>query len=143
MIIEWDEKYSLNHELLDTQHQELFELANAVQSLDVNACNKAELSRLFKEFYNYMAKHFKEEEAYMESLHYPLYIKHKKLHESIMEGMTKILKEKKSMEELQHSMKFIAKKWLVEHILENDLKIERWRQSLIVTEEDLKGTPLS
>ena len=80
MIIEWDEKYSLNHELLDAQHQELFALANAVQNLDTNVYDKTELSRLFKEFFNYMAKHFKEEEAYMESLHYPLYTKHKKLH---------------------------------------------------------------
>ena len=78
----------------------------------------------------------------MQSLHYPLYPKHKKLHESIIEGMTKILREKKSMEELQESMKFIVRKWLVEHILENDLKIERWRQSITVTSEDLKGAVL-
>lgn len=95
MIIEWSERFSLNHELLDAQHQELFELANAAQRLDPNNANKAELGRLFKEFYDYMGKHFKEEEAYMQSIDYPLYEKHKKFHESIIEGMTKILKEKK------------------------------------------------
>jgi len=143
VTIEWDERFSLHHDVLDLQHQELFALANAVQSLNAETATKTELSKLFKEFYNYMAKHFKEEEAYMQSIHYPLYIKHHKLHQSIIEGMNKILKEKKTIEELQESMKFIAQKWLVEHILENDLKIEKWRQSLIVTEEDLKGTPLS
>ena len=96
MIIEWSERFSLNHELLDAQHQELFELANAAQRLDPNNANKAELGRLFKEFYDYMGKHFKEEEAYMQSIDYPLYEKHKKFHESIIEGMTKILKEKKA-----------------------------------------------
>lgn len=138
MIYEWEEKYSLKHSLLDAQHQDLFKLAAAVQNLDAATCTKTELSRLFKEFFDYMAKYFKEEEAYMQSLHYPLYIKHKKLHESIIEGMTKILKEKKSIEELQESMKFIAKKWLVEHILENDLKIEKWRKSITVEAEDVK-----
>ena len=141
-MVEWEERFSLQHALLDAQHQELFRLAQEVQKLDASTATKVELSKLFKDFFDYMALHFKEEEAYMQSLHYPLYPKHKKLHESIIEGMTKILREKKSMEELQESMKFIVKKWLVEHILENDLKIERWRQSITVTSEDLKGVQL-
>ena len=136
MLIEWSEKFSLRHALLDRQHQEIFDLANAVQALTPESADKAELGRLFKEFFDYMAKHFKEEEAYMQSLDYPLYDKHKKFHETIIEGMTKILKEKKSIAELQKSMKMIAKKWLVEHILENDLKIEKWRKSTCVEEED-------
>ena len=137
MVIEWDERFSLNHALLDLQHQELFELANAAQRLDPDNASKAELGRLFKEFYDYMAKHFKEEEAYMKSLDYPLLEKHKKYHESIIDGMTKILKEKKGVAELQKSIQMIAKKWLVEHILENDLKIEKWRKSITVTDEDV------
>ncbi len=140
MIIEWSERFSLNHELLDAQHQELFELANTAQKLDPNNANKAELGRLFKEFYDYMGKHFKEEEAYMRSIDYPLYEKHKKFHESIIDGMTKILKEKKGVAELQKSIQMIAKKWLAEHILENDLQIEKWRKSNIVTDEDLHGS---
>lgn len=140
MTIEWSERFSLNHELLDAQHQELFELANAAQRLNPNNANKAELGRLFKEFYDYMGKHFKEEEAYMQSIDYPLYEKHKKFHESIIEGMTKILKEKKGVVELQKSIQMIAKKWLAEHILENDLQIEKWRKSLIVTEKDLHAS---
>ncbi|KFL33591.1 MULTISPECIES: hemerythrin family protein [unclassified Sulfurospirillum] len=142
MLIEWNENFSLHHALLDKQHQELFDLANAVQALDSAKTDKAELGKLFKEFFDYMAKHFKEEEAYMLSLEYPLYAKHKQFHESIIEGMTSILKEKKSIEELQKSMKMIAKKWLVEHILENDLKIEKWRKSITVSDEDLHA-PLS
>ena len=137
MFIEWNEKFSLHHALLDKQHQELFDLANAVQALDPAKTDKAELGKLFKDFFDYMAKHFKEEEAYMQSLEYPLLEKHKKFHESIIEGMTKILKEKKGIEDLQKSMKMIAKKWLVEHILENDLKIEKWRKSITVSDEDL------
>ena len=139
MFIEWEEKFSLHHELLDLQHQELFDLANAVQALDPNSADKAELGKLFKEFFDYMAKHFKEEEAYMQSLDYPLYEKHKKLHEAIIEGMNNILREKKGIGELQKSMQMIAKKWLVEHILENDLKIEKWRKSISVTKDDMKA----
>ncbi|WP_041959312.1 bacteriohemerythrin [Sulfurospirillum arsenophilum] len=137
MVIEWDERFSLHHALLDAQHQKLFELANAAQRLDPDNANKAELGRLFKEFYDYMGKHFKEEEAYMQSLDYPLLEKHKKFHESIIDGMTNILKENKGVVELQKSIQIIAKKWLAEHILENDLKIEKWRKSITVTDEDV------
>ncbi|AFL69270.1 bacteriohemerythrin [Sulfurospirillum barnesii] len=142
MILEWSERFSLHHEKLDAQHQELFALANAAQNLDPKTSSKIELSKLFKEFYTYMAKHFKEEEAYMQSIHYPLYIQHHKMHQSIIEGMNQILQEEKSMEGLQEKMKFIAQKWLVEHILENDLKIEKWRKSITVSDEDLHA-PLS
>jgi len=140
MLIEWEEKYSLKHERIDTQHQELFRLANAVQNLNAETTTKAELSKLFKEFFDYMAHHFQEEEAYMQRIDYPLFPKHHALHESIIEGMTKILKEKKSLEQVQERMKFIVQKWLVEHILENDLKIEKWRKSISVEDDDLQTT---
>ncbi len=136
MILEWSERFSLRHETLDTQHQELFKLANAVHALDPATSTKAELSKLFKAFYDYMASHFKEEEAYMQSLHYPLFSKHQKMHQSIIEGMNTILKEEKSMEGLQEKMKFISQKWLMEHILENDLKIEAWRKSITLDENE-------
>lgn len=84
-----------------------------------------------------MEHHFKEEEAYMQSIEYPYLEQHHQFHQSIIDGMTKILREKKTMEELQISMKFITQKWLVEHILENDLKIEKWRKSTIVSQDDM------
>ena len=136
MLPTWKPQYSVNHSLLDAQHQELFRLALEVYTLSPQRATKEKVRTLLKNFYMYMKEHFKEEEAYMQSLDYPLYDKHKKFHETIIEGMTKILKEKKSIAELQKSMKMIAKKWLVEHILENDLKIEKWRKSTCVEEED-------
>ena len=140
LLYEWNEKYSLNHPGIDAQHQELFALVNTVQSLDPQTTTRAQIGILFKEFFDYMAHHFRDEEHYMQSIEYPLYYKHKKMHESIIEGMTQILKTKKHVEELQESMRYIAKKWLVEHILENDLKIERWRKSLCVEEGDTQSS---
>ena len=137
MITEWSERFSLHHGTLDNQHKELFRLANAVQKLNVKTTTKEELGALFKEFFQYMADHFKEEETYMKSIDYPLFEQHHKFHETIITGMTKILRENKGIEELQIKMKFITQKWLVEHILENDLKIEKWRKSNTVTKEDM------
>lgn len=141
MNTEWSERFSLHHETLDNQHKELFRLANTVKKLNVKTTTKEELGVLFKEFFNYMAEHFKEEEAYMQSIEYPLFEQHHKFHEAIIAGMTKILREKKGIEELQIKMKFITQKWLIEHILENDLKIEKWRKGTTVSNEDMLNIP--
>lgn len=133
---EWKEIYSLHHEIIDAQHQELFHLANKVEALDPKKTTKEDLSILFKKFFSYMREHFKDEEAYMKSIDYPLLDDHKKLHEVIIDNLTNILKHTKGIEAIQAKMKVIAHQWLVEHILENDLKIEKWRCTQIIVLED-------
>lgn len=134
---EWRESYSLRHEKIDAQHQELFRLANCVEALDAKTTTKETLSKLLKEFFAYMEEHFKEEEAYMRSIDYPLLKEHKKLHEGIVNAMTALLKETKGIEALQAKMKIISHKWLVEHILESDLNIEKWRAAHTVDLDEL------
>ena len=70
-----------------------------------------------------MDTHFKDEEAYMLSISYPLLNEHKKLHNDIIVNLNQIIKSKKTIPELQESMKYVAQKWLAEHILEHDVKI--------------------
>ena len=85
-----------------------------------------------------MEEHFSEEEAYMESIDYPLLDQHRKLHQDIIDSIANILKQKKSIEELQQAMKEASHKWLVEHIINNDLKMEKWRLGNTVTPADMK-----
>jgi hemerythrin len=135
MATQWKESFTLHHDRIDAQHKELFRLANFVESLDPRSITKLELSALFKEFFDYMQEHFKEEEAYMASIEYPLLQDHQKLHQEIIDSITNLLREKRSIQELQHAMKDASHKWLVEHILHNDLKIEKWRKGNIVTSD--------
>jgi len=136
MATQWKDSFSLHHETIDTQHKELFRLANFVENIDARTITKIELSHLFNEFFTYMRNHFAEEEAYMASIEYPLLEAHKKLHEDIIETISNTLKEKKSVQELQLAMKNASHKWLVDHILNNDLKIEKWAKGNRVTDED-------
>lgn len=128
MSIEWQERFSLHHEKIDSQHKELFRLAKCVSKLDEETTTKEDISSIFKEFFNYMKEHFADEEAYMQSIGYPALAKHQQLHQAIIHDVTSILKEKKNIIAMQESIKIIARKWLIEHILENDLKIEQWRK---------------
>ena len=126
MISQWDDKYSLHVEKIDDQHKELFRLSAIVESLDEKT-TKEEIKELLNSFFAYMRNHFKDEEAYMKSIGYPLLKTHYKLHHEIIEEFTKLIKENHSIENLSKQMKIATKKWLIDHILENDLKIEKWR----------------
>lgn len=138
MSKEWSGSYSLHHEKIDAQHQELFRLANCVEALDAKTTTKETLATLLKEFFAYMREHFKDEEVYMQSLGYPRLEEHKKLHENIVDAMTTLLKETKGIETLQAKMKVVSHKWLVEHILENDLHIEKWRAGNTIDLDELE-----
>jgi len=127
MAQQWHEAYSLNHPVLDAQHKKLFSLANRVEALDSKTTTKQEISELIKEFFNYMREHFKDEEAYMQSIDYPHMNEHRILHEKIILNMTSLLQEIKSIEVLQTRMKIVSHEWLVGHILEHDLAIKRWQ----------------
>ncbi len=134
---EWIEAYSLHNNQIDMQHKELFNLANRVEALDSKTASKEALSVLLKEFFAYMKKHFSDEEAYMQSIEYPYFTQHCKLHESIISQMTLILKESKGIDALQEKIKVVSHQWLVEHILQHDLKIEKWRKGICVEPSEL------
>lgn len=137
MTTAWREIYSLNHEVIDMQHKELFRLADVVYNLDANTTTKALIGGLFKDFFCYMDEHFSVEEAYMKSIDYPFLFEHAQLHQNIIKAMTKVLKENKTISTLQQSIKRISQQWLVEHILINDLEIEKWRKSITVNVSDM------
>lgn len=123
---EWSESYSLLHPASDAQHQELFRLANSVEALIPKETTKEVLAFLLKQFFNYMREHFGDEEAYMQSISYPLLAAHKKQHEHSIHAMTDLLKNTKRIEALQTKMKTVSHQWSVEHSLENNLKIVQW-----------------
>ncbi len=127
MITQWDEKYSLKNEKIDAQHKELFRLFALVELLNEKT-TKNEIKDILNRFFVYMKEHFRDEEAYMQKINYPLLRDHHKLHQEIIEEFTKLLKENHTLQSLQENMKIATKKWLIDHIIDNDLKIEKWRK---------------
>ena len=128
MISQWNEKYSLHVEKIDEQHKEIFRLSALVDAIDKNT-TKEDIKELLSKFFTYMRDHFRDEEAYMKSIGYPLLKKHHQLHQEIIDSFTKPLKENRSLESIKEQMKIATKKWLIDHIIENDLKIEKWRKA--------------
>lgn len=129
VLPQWEKRFSINHTQMDAQHQELFHLAGKVLKINPRTSTKQEVRILFGEFFHYMGEHFKEEEAYMQSIEYPGLAEHKALHESIIEEITKILKTQHTIVGLKGAMLEATRHWLVDHIMQHDKKIQMWQKS--------------
>jgi len=136
MLMQWEKRFSLNHPKIDAQHQHLFHLVEQAYSLPQHT-SKTEIKALFVEFFNYMAIHFKDEEAYMKSINYPELEKHKEQHEAIITQMGNILRTSPSIDKIRISLLKESKDWLIEHILIEDLEIKKWheRHKHVIKEE--------
>ena len=99
-----------------------------MEALDPQRTSKGQLAIIMKQFFEYLREHFKDEEAYMQSIDYPLLNLHKKLHENIVEAFTDMLKQTQEVETLMKKMQVVSHEWLIGHVLDHDLHIEIWRR---------------
>lgn len=78
--VEWDERLVTGVQAIDDQHREIFSRFNTL----LEACERGrsrELLREILEFMNeYVLQHFKDEEALQESVGYPRYAEHRRVH---------------------------------------------------------------
>ena len=122
-IIEWDEKYSMGIELIDSQHKELIGLINQLY----RACTAGDdaVGSVFKDtmhcMVDYVHFHFSAEQELLERVKYPRYLEHKKQHDMLI---LNILEAAKSHSE---GKKFVAnnfmrtlKDWVMGHIAVHD-----------------------
>lgn len=128
MLPMWKPRYSVNNKVLDSQHKELFLLANKVHALDAHFFTKAKAKELIGEFYKYMKEHFEREEAHMQDISYPNIDQHKQFHNEIIEGMNKMLANSANIVQVREAIKKGVEVWLVEHILEHDLAYVNWEK---------------
>ena len=126
--------YLLGLELMDTQHQYLFDLMEKAQTLlkDENILYKYEaLYGILKGLENYTQKHFKDEIALMESLNYPRLHLHIAAHQGFIDKLNsfEIDAEKISLgtqDEMIYDLMEYLKEWLQVHILDCDRKVIRF-----------------
>jgi hemerythrin len=128
--IAWDNNYKIGIDAIDQQHKKLFVLVNKLYDLEDEGDFKQELKQILYDFSDYMKTHFKDEEAYMESIGYPALSEHKKYHENIIETLAELIRTPAKIGIIKTKMKVIAKKALVEHITKEDIKIKLYALSL-------------
>ena len=126
-MIRWQDKYALGVVEIDEQHRKLFEIAGEIEALlndDFITDKYDDIVAILGELKDYTIQHFKDEEEFMLSNKFPMFLTHKMMHNDFVEKIESIDLSKVDNEQnlyLKEILNFVGE-WLVEHILVEDAK---------------------
>ncbi len=120
----WDPSYRIGVDVIDRQHQKLFDISNRFYAAWRLHARHAVLCRIFDELIEYTGYHFAEEERLMQQIDYPALPQHRANHEELVELVNQYrtqLKGRTTGAETQ-ALEFV-RTWLRAHVLDADRKI--------------------
>lgn len=123
----WSENFSVNNDLIDSQHKRLFEIGNNINDILKNFDEKSDCEKLkheINELVRYTKYHFEEEEILMKKYNYLELDIHREEHESFINYLDDIDVdniENCKKEDLVDLLKFVAS-WIFKHISNTDYK---------------------
>lgn len=124
-MYEMKDEFKTGIEIIDNEHKILFEIADKIYNLSKNEFIIDKYDRivnLIEELKGYAALHFRDEEAYMESINYKKMFTQKVDHDNFIKKLNQIdLNDLDANQEdyILELLDFIND-WLVSHILEKD-----------------------
>lgn len=118
----WDDKYKMGIDVIDQQHQSIFEWANKV----INITNNSELTTCFMALYKHVREHFRDEEALMLEYHYPDIQIHILEHNEILDTLVKLSPQINEGTWHKSDIEHCMAKWVMEHIPLQDRKLKNF-----------------
>lgn len=126
--LEWQERFNIGVDIIDKEHQKLFSTMRKLLEISKNekksqwACKEG-----IKYFRSHAAKHFRDEEEYMQSINYSGYKVHKRLHDNFAHKTLPVLineleEENYSIESVRHFLG-VCIGWLTGHTMIEDQAI--------------------
>ncbi len=143
--IVWDDSFNTGVEIIDTAHQGLMNcirrMVNITNDKDADEEKKRWVCEEgIKYFKNYAIKHFAEEEAYMRSIDYADYARHKFLHTEMREitipELERQLNSANYSEQTVENFLGACMGWLTGHIMIEDRKITHGDLEAIEPQQD-------
>ncbi len=133
MKFDWDEKFSVGNEEIDSQHKTWIGIYNDLVENMSKTIDKAGLdvkSEILMKISEYADYHFHFEEEYMRSIGYPDVDKHWRLHKDFRNEIYRIHRQyHEGSIVLSSEILSTIKNWLMDHILKEDMKIRRFIES--------------
>lgn len=122
-FLEWQDKFDIHVPEMNLEHKELIRLMNKLHDEVEKKSSKDLINKTFDELGAYVVRHFKDEEAYMESVQFPNLAGHKKVHEDLLEKLTVLAKDFKAGKEgIEKDLFKFLRMWLSAHICGLDMK---------------------
>lgn len=123
--LRWDESLRLNHETIDEQHKNLFNLLYELDRAIKESNEESVISGIISSLRDYCKFHFDEEEEFMESINYPDIHFHKVEHEYFrnkVELFEKSIQKRIDKNTIINLITFLHS-WLKTHIMDSDKAI--------------------
>lgn len=132
----WKDKYNIGVDLIDRQHQELFNRVNrflTVLRSPVPWEDKVqEVNETLAFMQEYVVVHFRDEEQYQEEIGYPGLEEHRKVHGQLIREVGEFAKQYKEegyREVLVQQFGGRLLAWLINHVAATDQKIGEYARS--------------
>jgi hemerythrin len=121
IYVAWSRKYSVNHDLLDNQHQVIFDTINELFAAIQAKKGDAVLLPIFQTLVKYTQTHFRDEERILAGIKYARLREHLIEHDQMARRTRLYYQEfKDGVYEPTQMLKFL-KDWWVRHITESDM----------------------
>ena len=121
----WSEKYMLGVNKMDDEHKVLVDKINfLVANLEsqYEKKNKTTLMAAFKDLAAYTREHFAHEEKFMQSIHYPQFASHKKIHEKLLDQVGRYGQQIENGTLDDQKLISFLRNWLISHIMGVDMQ---------------------
>jgi len=130
LLFVWNDTYSVKIGIIDMQHKNLVNIINNMHKAMVEGRAKEHLGKILDELIKYTQAHFKTEETFMESHHYPDYVRHKTEHDQLTSRVVDF-RDKFNRNEVGLTIEVMAflKEWLGKHILGSDKRYSPYLNS--------------
>jgi hemerythrin len=126
----WKEKYKVGVQLIDEQHEELFQrVTDFVETLRAPEEWEQKMPKVNETLAfmkDYVVEHFRDEEAYQQEIGYPGFEAHRKIHDDMVNYVVTVAEQFEAEGHKQELMQQFAGKllaWLINHVAADDQKI--------------------
>jgi hemerythrin len=118
MYFQWDSSLDVGVEAMNNEHKILISLMNDLYEKNAAGANKEELIQGASALWDYVIKHFADEEQYMASIAFPGIEAHKKLHANLLAELQQFIENFKNGNSSSLSKDFstFLNFWLATHI---------------------------
>ena len=146
---EWRDEYNIGVDIIDREHQRLFKIINKLYTFrEEEKDSQWTCQEGIKYFKGHAAKHFADEEAYMESIGYEGLEQHRHIHDDFRKNTLPALEQELERtgyapDAVEHFLGVCAG-WLIGHTMTEDLAIagkhdQRWKNRFTAQEQrDIK-----
>lgn len=116
----WRDEYKIGHEIVDSQHQGLFDIANQLMAAE----DASQLTTVAMSLYRYIREHFQLEEKIMKQANYSRYAEHIAAHEVLLDRMVALSGKIHDGSCQKQDISDFMQDWVLTHILEMDLAFQ-------------------